>query len=97
MKRTTLEKAGISSAKVKEYIELLEREGLSTHDIIIARRGEIAFETYWKPFHEKFNHRMYSVTKSYVIWMIPWKCTSRMSLKTRPMLICVIRQYDICL
>lgn len=66
MKRTTLEKAGISSAKVKEYIELLEREGLSTHDIIIARRGEIAFETYWKPFHEKFNHRMYSITKSYV-------------------------------
>lgn len=66
MKRTTPEKAGISSSKIKEYIETLEKEGLSTHNVVIARKGEIAFEAYWKPFNKEFLHRMYSVTKSFV-------------------------------
>lgn len=60
------ESLGISSRKIKQYIEVLEKAGLSTHDIIIARGGKIAFETYWKPFHRDFLHRMYSVTKSFV-------------------------------
>lgn len=66
MKRTTPEKACISSSKIKEYIKILEAEGLFTHDIIIARKGEILFEAYWKPFSKDFLHRMYSVTKSFV-------------------------------
>ncbi len=66
MLRTTPESVGINSEKIKEYIEVLEECGLSTHDIIIARGGKIAFETYWKPFHKDFLHRMYSVTKSFV-------------------------------
>ena len=66
MVTATPESLGISSRRIKEYIEVLEKTGLSTHDIIIARGGEIAFETYWKPFHKDFLHRMYSVTKSFV-------------------------------
>lgn len=66
MLRTTPENVGIKPQKIKEFIEVLEKTGLSTHDIIIARRGKIAFETYWKPFHKDFLHRMYSVTKSFV-------------------------------
>ena len=66
MLKTTPESVGIKSEKIREYIEVLEECGLSTHNIIIARRGKIAFETYWKPFHKDFLHRMYSVTKSFV-------------------------------
>ena len=60
------EKMGIKSSHIKEYIEVLENACLATHDLIIARHGEIIYEQYWKPFDKDFQHRMYSVTKSFV-------------------------------
>ena len=62
----TPEQCGIASADIKEYIERLENSGLSTHDVIIARKDDIVFEKYWKPFGPDFLHRMYSVSKSFV-------------------------------
>ena len=66
MKYSTPEKHGINSSDIQAYIKVLEDANLSMHDIIIARHGEIVFETYWKPFHKDFAHRLYSVTKSFV-------------------------------
>lgn len=66
MNYTAPEKEGISSGNIYEYVKLLEETGLSTHNIIIMRHGNIVFEKYWKPFHKDFLHRMYSVTKSFV-------------------------------
>lgn len=66
MKYLLPEQKGISSKKIKEYIESLEENGLTTHDIIISVGDSIVYENYWKPFDEKFPHRMYSVTKSVV-------------------------------
>ena len=60
------ESCGISSKCILDYIKKLEFHGLSTHDIIISRGENILFEKYWKPFDEKFLHRMYSVSKSIV-------------------------------
>lgn len=60
------EKEGIKSSHIQKYIEVLEEAQLSTHDIIIMRHGNIIFENYWKPFNRDFQHRMYSVTKSFV-------------------------------
>lgn len=64
--QTAPEKKGISSKAISKYIDVLEKQGLSTHDIIIARGEDIVFEAYWKPFCEDLPHRMYSVTKSFV-------------------------------
>lgn len=66
MKYSTPEKMGLRSAYIQEYIEKLEDLKLITHNIIIARHGEIIYENYRKPFHKDFLHRMYSVTKSFV-------------------------------
>lgn len=66
MKYTTPEKVGISSVHIKDYIDLLEANEMSTHNLIIAKGDEILFEKYWEPFHADYNHRMYSVTKSVV-------------------------------
>ena len=63
-KYTTPEKKGISSACVEEYLKVLERRKLSTHDVIIMCGDEIIFEHYWAPFNADFLHRMYSVSKS---------------------------------
>lgn len=62
----TPEEKGISSKNIKKYIELLEEEGLSTHDLIISVGDRVVYENYWKPFDESFMHRMYSVSKSFV-------------------------------
>ncbi len=60
-----MEEQGLRSDKMLEYLKILDENELSTHDIIIARNGEIVFENYWAPFHENYLHRMYSVTKSF--------------------------------
>ena len=60
------EKMGIKSEAIFEYVKKLEDSRLFTHDMIIMRHGKIIYEAYWKPFHEEFQHRMYSVSKSFV-------------------------------
>ncbi len=60
------EEVGIKSSSIKKYIEVLEKNNLSTHDLIIMRHGKVVFEKYWAPFDKDFLHRMYSVTKSFV-------------------------------
>ena len=66
MKYSTPEKQGIYSKDIHRYLSILEKSRLAMHDLIIMRHGKIIFETYWKPFSEDFQHRMYSVSKSFV-------------------------------
>lgn len=60
------EQVGVSSAHIKEYIQLLEDSGLATHSMVMVRHGKVFFETYREPFHRDFFHRLYSDSKSYV-------------------------------
>ena len=60
------EEVGISSENIKKYVELLEENRLSTHNVLIARGDKICFEKYWAPFHRDYLHRQYSCTKSFV-------------------------------
>lgn len=62
----TPESLGIKSEDILAYIKLLEEKRLATHDILIMRGNDLAFESYWEPFHKDFQHRMYSVSKSFV-------------------------------
>ena len=64
--RITPEAAGISSEAVLEYIKTLDNNNLNTHSIILSRGNKIISEAYYAPFHREFNHRMYSVSKSFV-------------------------------
>ena len=66
MKYATPESRGVSTETIKRYVDHLNKSGLSTHDVIIARADDIIFEKYWEPFNRDFLHRMYSVTKSFV-------------------------------
>lgn len=60
------EKAGISSEKVLKFIKTLDTYNFCTHSLIMARGKKIFAEAYYAPFHKKFKHRMYSVSKSFV-------------------------------
>ena len=66
MKYSSPEKHGIKSEWIKEYIQVLEKSKIATHNLIIMRDDHILFEKYWEPFNKDFLHRMYSVTKSFV-------------------------------
>ncbi len=66
MKYCTPESAGVPSEAVKKFILDLERRGLSTHSILLARGDSIFAECYFKPFDENTKHRMYSISKSFV-------------------------------
>lgn len=65
-RNVTPEQAGISSKHVLKFFKTLEDYNFCTHDIIMARGGDIFAEGYYAPFHKDFKHRMYSVSKSFV-------------------------------
>ena len=57
---------GVSAKHIKKYISVLERYGVVSHSIIMARDSKIFFEKYWAPFNADFKHRLYSSSKSFV-------------------------------
>ena len=63
---TTPESMGVSSKNILSFIKTLEEYGLCTHSIIMTKGNNILTECYYKPIDEKFNHRMYSISKSFV-------------------------------
>ena len=66
MKVVTPESVGISSAFVKQYINQLNKRQMHMHSVLMMRGDNIFYEGYWAPFDKDYNHRMYSVTKSFV-------------------------------
>ncbi len=60
------ESVGISSEDLLGFYRMLDRYQLQTHSVIMARGGVIVTECYYKPFDERFEHRMYSVSKSFM-------------------------------
>ncbi len=64
--RITPEEAGISSARIADFISMLERRRFATHSLLMMKGDKLFAEYYWAPFDKDFCHRMYSQTKSYV-------------------------------
>lgn len=60
------EEVGVESSAVLDFLKTLDSYRMHTHSIIMARGDSIFAESYYKPFDEKFLHRMYSVSKSFV-------------------------------
>lgn len=66
IKYTTPEAVGVKSENIERYIRNLEEKHLATHNVILMRGNQIFYENYWAPFTPEFQHRMYSVSKSFV-------------------------------
>ncbi len=63
--KITPEEAGVSSEKVYEFLDYLERRGLVMHSVLLGKGDALFCEAYWAPFDKDTTHRMYSETKSY--------------------------------
>lgn len=65
-KKVSPEECGISSAAVLDFIKTLDSYGLATHGYVMARGDKIFAEGYYAPYSAESQHRMYSVSKSFV-------------------------------
>ena len=48
------EKAGVSSRKVAEFIEMLGRRNLPMHSVLMMKGDKLFAEYYWAPFDKDF-------------------------------------------
>ena len=64
--RISPEKAGISSEKIGQFVNLMNSYNINTHSFIMARGNDIFAESYYEPYDKDTLHRMYSVSKSFV-------------------------------
>ncbi len=63
--RRAPEGLGIPEAAVLALAERLAAEGLDPHALLVARHGEVAFETAWAPYHLERPALVYSASKTY--------------------------------
>ena len=56
----------VSPGAILRALDYLESCGVEMHSLLIARGGDLVFESYWAPWTRDTLHRMYSVTKSFV-------------------------------
>ena len=60
------EEVGVHPEWVTNYVNELNRRRKMCHSFLMVRHGKVFAEGYWKPFHENWLHRQYSVSKSFV-------------------------------
>ena len=66
LKFSTPEEKGIDPKNISKFINRLNKRQMHMHSVLLARGDSIVYEGYWAPFDKDYNHRMYSVTKSFV-------------------------------
>lgn len=78
------EALGVHPAWIREYVEEMNARGKMCHSFLMMRHGQVIAEGYWKPFHENWLHRMYSVSKTFVSAAIGMLCDEgKLSLEDR--------------
>ncbi len=60
------ESVGISSVRVRNFLNILNQRGMFMHSVLMARGDKLFCEAYYKPYTANDDHRMYSTTKSYI-------------------------------
>lgn len=75
LERTRPEKIGISAAKAKKFLEMVQHEKTEMHGIMAMKDGKVFLETWWAPFGREFPHSCHSMGKSYTCTAIGIACT----------------------
>lgn len=74
LNKITPEAAGIPSEKIVDMLNAFKRKNYAMHSVLIAHRGNVCFEEYWKPYDKDSLHRIYSASKSFVSIAIGFLC-----------------------
>src|SRR3954464_1190163 len=60
------ESLGIPSRAILKFLQRIDAERIPMHGFLLVRHNKIAAEGYWAPWSADRQHRMYSVSKSFV-------------------------------
>ena len=71
---TEPEKIGLSRRNILDFIDDIEQKRINMHSFLMIRHGRIFGEGYWKPFHQGYLHRLYSVSKSFTSTAVGLLC-----------------------
>ena len=65
LKRATPESMGVSSAGIREFIEVADRTVDSMHSFMLVRHGQVVAEAWWAPETPDKQHILWSLSKSF--------------------------------
>ena len=61
----TPEEVGVSSQKMHEFLQAVDRAGLELHSFMVLRHSKVAAECFRAPFTSEYRHQMWSVSKAF--------------------------------
>ncbi|MGA1196645.1 MAG: serine hydrolase domain-containing protein, partial [Candidatus Latescibacterota bacterium] len=59
------EAEGLSSSAILAFVEAAETELEALHSLMILRHGHIVTQGWWQPYGASYNHRLFSLSKSF--------------------------------
>lgn len=63
--RSQPEIEGVSSKKIIEFLDAIEKTKNEMHSIMIIRHGKVIAEGWWDPYRPELKHTLYSLSKSF--------------------------------
>ena len=63
--RSTPEEQGVSSGTIAHFFQMIEEKGFDVHGLMMLRHGKVIAEHWWAPYAPRFQHAMYSATKTF--------------------------------
>jgi len=73
--RSTPEAQGLSSARIRAFVEAVEQKKLGLHSLMIVRHGQVVAEGWWDPYRPDLKHVMFSLSKSFTSTAIGFAVT----------------------
>ena len=58
----------LTDGQMQEFVKVLEKRRVPLHSVLIAQHGKLIFEKYYAPYCRNKLQRMFSVTKSLLLW-----------------------------
>jgi len=75
--RSSPEIEGVSSKKVIEFLDAIEKTKNEMHSIMIIRHGKVIAEGWWDPYRSDLKHTLYSLSKSFTSTAIGFAVTEK--------------------
>jgi CubicO group peptidase (beta-lactamase class C family) len=75
--RSSPEIEGVSSKKILEFLDAIEKTKNEMHSIMIVRHGKVIAEGWWDPYRPELKHTLYSLSKSFTSTAIGFAVTEK--------------------
>jgi CubicO group peptidase (beta-lactamase class C family) len=67
---STPEEQGMDSQQLAAMRDMIQKQQLNLHSLLVIRNGYIVSETYFEPYRQDTKHELYSCTKSFIATLV---------------------------